>query len=294
MKIGITGASGFLGQQLTRSLRDAGHQVLRIGRGADNDIPWNPDAGTIDLAKCAGIDAFIHLAGASVGAKWTPEHKRAIRDSRVNGTALIARTVAALSPKPRVLICASAIGIYGDAGDAICDEQAPAGDDFLAKVGLAWESAAEPARAAGVRTVHLRFGIVLSKLGGALPRMLPAFKTGTGGRLGNGRQWMSWVSLDDVLAIVPFVLANDALDGAVNAVAPTPVTNAEFTRTLARAVRRPALFPVPAFALKLMFGEMAEGTLLVSQRVVPTRLLAAGFVFRHPQLDSALRAAVNT
>jgi len=294
MRIGITGASGFLGQQLTQSLREAGHEVLRIGRGATNDIPWNPDAGTIDSAKCGGIDAFIHLAGASVGAKWTPEQKRAIHDSRVNGTALIARTVAALSPKPRVLICASAIGFYGDAGDAVCDEQAPAGHDFLAKVNIAWESAADPARAAGVRTVHLRFGIVLSHLGGALPRMLPPFRAGIGGRLGSGRQWMSWVSLDDVLAIVPFVLAHDALDGAVNAVAPHPVTNAEFTRTLARAVHRPAIFPVPAFALKLRYGEMAEGTLLVSQRVVPIRLLAAGFAFRHPTLDSALGAAVNT
>lgn len=294
MRIGITGASGFLGQQLTQSLRDAGHNVLSIGRGADNDIRWNPDADTIDTTKCAGIDAFIHLAGASVGAKWTPAHKRAIYDSRVNGTALIARTAAALSPKPRALICASAIGFYGDAGDTICDEQAPAGDDFLAKVGVAWETAADPAREAGVRTVHLRFGIVLSKLGGALPRMLPPFRAGIGGRLGDGHQWMSWVSLDDVLAIVAFVLANDALDGAVNAVAPTPVTNAEFTRTLARAVHRPAIFPVPAFALKLMYGEMAEGTLLVSQRVVPTRLLAAGFAFRHSTLDSALRAAVNT
>lgn len=293
MKIGITGASGFLGRALTGALRADGHEVLRIGRGSDNEVRWDPAAGSIDVDACRGMEACIHLAGASVGQRWTPEHKRAIRESREQSTALMARTLAALTPRPRVFLCASAIGIYGDAGDAVCDEDAPAGHDFLAEVGRAWEAAAAPARDAGVRTVHLRFGIVLGREGGALPRMLPAFRMGTGGRLGSGRQWMSWVSLDDAVGIVRFALANASLSGAVNAVAPEPVTNATFTATLARAVRRPALFPVPAMALKFMFGEMAEGTLLVSQRVVPRRLLAAGYTFRHATLDSALRAALT-
>lgn len=292
MKIGITGASGFLGGALTAALRHDGHTVVSIGRGAA-DIQWDPSRGAIDTEACADIEVFIHLAGANVGGRWTPEHKRAIRDSRVQGTALIANTVAAVSPRPRVLICASAIGIYGNAGNAVCDETAPTGRDFLAEVGVAWEGAAAPARRAGVRTVHLRFGIVLGSGGGALPRMLPAFRMGAGGRLGSGQQWMSWISLDDAVAAVRFAIAHESLDGAVNVVAPAPVTNAEFTATLARVVRRPALFPVPAVALKLMFGEMAEGTLLVSQRVVPRRLQGAGFQFQHPTLEAALRAAVN-
>ncbi len=293
MRIGVTGASGFLGMHLSAALRADGHEVIGIGRGVESDIQWNPATGVMNTAACAGLDAFVNLAGANVGRRWTPEHKRAILESRVLGTTLIAHTAAALTPKPRVLINASAIGIYGDAGDAECDEEAPAGHDFLAEVGKAWEAAAEAARAAGIRTVFLRLGVVLSRHGGALPRMLPAFRMCGGGRMGSGRQWMSWVSLDDVLGIVRFALETNALDGAVNAAAPSPVTNAEFTRSLARMVHRPALFPMPAFALKLMFGEMAEGTLLVSQRVVPRRLLAAGFEFRHPTLESALRAAVN-
>lgn len=293
MRIGVTGSSGLIGGALVSALRAAGHETIGIGRGRDSDVRWNPETGTIDAAACAGISAFIHLAGASVGERWTAARKRAIRDSRVLGTRLIARTAAALAPRPRVLICASAVGIYGDAGDAICDEATPAGRDFLAEVGTAWEAAADPARDAGIRTVHLRFGVVLSRKGGALPRMLPVFRLGGGGTLGSGTQWMSWIALEDVVRIAQFALERDDLAGAVNAVAPTPVTNAEFTRALARAVRRPALFPVPAIVLKLMFGEMAEGTLLASQRVVPRRLLAAGFEFRHPSLDTALRAAVN-
>ncbi|HEY3288286.1 MAG TPA: TIGR01777 family oxidoreductase [Gemmatimonadaceae bacterium] len=293
MRIGVTGSSGLIGGALVSALRAAGHETIGIGRGRDSDVRWNPETGTIDAAACAGISAFIHLAGASIGERWTAARKRAIRDSRVLGTRLIARTAAALAPRPRVLICASAVGIYGDAGDAICDEATPAGRDFLAEVGTAWEAAADPARDAGIRTVHLRFGVVLSRKGGALPRMLPVFRLGGGGTLGRGTQWMSWIALEDVVRIAQFALERDDLAGAVNAVAPTPVTNAEFTRALARAVRRPALFPVPAIVLKLMFGEMAEGTLLASQRVVPRRLLAAGFEFRHPSLDTALRAAVN-
>ncbi|MBA4072270.1 MAG: TIGR01777 family protein [Gemmatimonas sp.] len=293
MRIGVTGASGFLGQRLVPALRTAGHDVVRIGRGADSDVRWNPSAGEIDAAGCTRIDAFVHLAGANVGQRWTPAHRRAIRDSRVHGTALIARTAAALTPRPRVLVCASAVGIYGDAGEVVLDESSPSGTDFLADVGQAWEAAADPARQAGIRTVHLRFGVVLSRRGGALSRMLPVFRLGGGGRLASGRQWMSWIAMDDAVGVVQFALEHATLAGAVNAVAPSPVTNAEFTETLARVAHRRALFPVPALALNLMFGEMAQGTLLASQRVVPRLLLAAGYAFRHATLEPALRAAVN-
>lgn len=293
MRIGVTGASGFLGQRLVPALRAAGHEVVRIGRGADSEVRWNPSADLIDAAGCAGIDAFVHLAGANVGERWTPAHRREIRDSRVRGTALIARTAAALTPRPRVLVCASAVGIYGDAGDAVVDEASPSGSDFLADVGRAWEAAADPARQAGIRTVHLRFGVVLSRRGGALARMLPIFRAGGGGRLASGRQWMSWISMEDAVGAVQYAIERATLVGAVNAVAPTPVTNAKFTEALARVLHRPALFPVPAFVLKLMFGEMAQGTLLASQRVIPRQLTAAGYAFRYATLEPALRAAVN-
>lgn len=293
MRIGVTGASGLLGTALVPALRGAGHEVVRIGRGPDADVRWNPAAGLIDAAACEGVDAFVHLAGANVGQRWTPTHRREIRDSRVAGTTLIARTAAGLAPRPSVLVCASAVGIYGNSGDAVCDESTPSGHDFLADVVRAWESSADAARAAGVRTVHLRFGVILSRHGGALGRLLPVFRLGVGGRMGNGRQWMSWLSMDDAVGIVRFALEQRELSGAVNATAPSPVTNAEFTTTMARVVHRPALFPVPALALNLVFGEMAQATMLASQRVVPRLALSAGYVFRHATLEPALRAAVN-
>lgn len=293
MRIGVTGASGLLGTALVPVLRGAGHEVVCIGRGPGAEVRWNPAVGEIDAAACAGIDAFVHLAGANVGQRWTSAHRRAIRDSRVAGTTLVARTAAALVPRPRALVCASAVGIYGNAGDAICDESAPLGHDFLADVGRVWESSADTARAAGIRTVHLRLGVILSRHGGALGKLLPVFRLGAGGRVGNGRQWMSWLSVDDAVGIVRFALEHGELSGAVNASAPSPVTNAEFTATLARVVHRPAIFPVPALALNLLFGEMAQATLLASQRVVPRRLLAAGYAFRHATLEPALRAVVN-
>lgn len=293
MRIGVTGASGLLGTALMPALRGAGHEVMRIGRGPDADVRWNPAAGQIDAAACRGIDAFVHLAGANVGQRWTPGHRREIRDSRVAGTTLIAQTAAALAPRPRVLVSASAVGIYGNAGDDLCDESTPPGHDYLAEVVQAWESSADAARAAGIRTVHLRFGVILSRHGGALGKLLPVFRLGAGGRVGDGRQWMSWLSMADAVGVVGLALDSGTLSGAVNATAPSPVTNAEFTATLARVVHRPALFPVPALALNLVFGEMAQATLLASQRVVPRRLLAAGYEFRYATLEPALRAAVN-
>lgn len=293
MRIGVTGASGFLGRRLVSALRDDRHEVLRIGRGPDADVRWNPAAGEVDTASCTDVDAFVHLAGANIGRRWTRARRREIRESRLTGTALIARTAAALMPRARVLISASAVGIYGNTGDTSCDESTPPGTDFLARVCRDWESSAEPARQAGIRTVHLRFGVLLARGGGALARLLPLYRLGVGGRIGDGRQWMSWLAMDDAAGIVRFVLERETVAGAVNAVAPAPVTNAEFTATLARVVHRPALFPVPASVLTLMFGEMAQATLLVSQRVLPGRLLAAGYAFRHDTLESALRAAVN-
>jgi hypothetical protein len=293
MRIGITGASGLLGTALVPALRGAGHAVVRIGRGADADVRWNPAVGELDAADCEGINAFVHLAGANVGQRWTALHRRAILESRVAGTILIARIAAALPSRPRVLVSASAVGIYGDAGDAPCDESTGAGHDYLAEVCQAWEASADAARAAGIRTVHLRFGVILSRHGGALGKLLPVFRLAAGGRVGSGRQWMSWLSLEDAVGIVRFALETDGLSGAVNATAPEPVTNAEFTATLARVVNRPALFPVPSMALNLILGEMAQATLLASQRVMPRRLLAAGYVFRHATLESALSAAVN-
>jgi len=293
MRIGVTGASGMLGTALIPALRGEGHEVVRIGRGPDAEVRWNPAAGLIDAAACVGIEAFVHLAGANVGRRWTPARRREIRDSRIAGTTLIARTAAGLAPQPHVLVCASAVGVYGNSGDAVCDESTPPGHDFLADVVRAWESSAEAARAAGIRTVHLRFGVILSRHGGALGRLLPVFRLGVGGCVGNGRQWMSWVSADDAVGIVRFALEHRELTGVVNATAPSPVTNAEFTTTLAHVVHRPALFPVPALALTLVLGEMAQATLLASQRVMPRRLLSAGYEFRQATLEPALRAAVN-
>jgi uncharacterized protein (TIGR01777 family) len=282
-----------VGTALVPFLTALGHDVVRIGRGRGSDIEWNPAAGTMDAATCEDIEAFVHLAGANVGQRWTPAHRREIMESRVQGTTLIARTAAAMSPRPRVLICASAVGIYGDAGDTVIDESSPLGRDYLADVGRAWESSADAARAAAIRTVHLRFGVVLTRRGGALGRLLPVFRLGGGGRVGSGAQWMSWISMDDVLGIIRFALDHDDMSGAVNATGPEPVTNADFTQTLARVVHRPALFPVPERALTLVFGEMARATLLASQRVVPRRLLASGYAFRHSTLEPALRAAVT-
>jgi uncharacterized protein (TIGR01777 family) len=287
--VAITGASGFIGRALTASLKDAGHTVRSIGRGASSDVRWNPRAGTLAVADLDGVDAVVHLAGASVSERWTAEHKREILESRRLGTALIARTIASMPRKPRVLVSASAVGIYGSRGDEWLTETSASGTDFLAEVGRAWESGADAARDAGIRVVHPRIGIVLSPEGGALAKMLPAFRLGLGGPMGSGAQWMSWIALDDLIRVLEFALETEALAGPVNAVAPNPVTNAAFGTALGAALHRPAILPVPAFGLHLLFGEMADATVLASQRVRDARLAEAGFSFRYPELDAALR-----
>lgn len=293
MKIAITGATGFIGETLVRRLQGAGHSVLRIGRarngGRRPDVVWDA-ATTLDAAALEGVDAVVHLAGESIAQRWTGPAKRAIRESRVQGTTLLARTLAGLSRKPSVLVSMSAIGIYGDRGDEVLDESSPTGTGFLAEIGRAWESSADPARAAGIRVVHPRVGIVLSPAGGALAKMLPIFSLGVGGKIGRGRQWMSWVSLTDTMRALEFVLATPALDGAVNVTAPHPVTNAEFTDVLGKALRRPTFAPVPEFAIELLYGEMGRATVIEGQRVAPKKLLDAGFRFEHNDLESALGA----
>jgi len=289
--VAVTGASGFTGSALLAALRKDGHTALAIGRAGSSDIRWNPDESRLDGASLADVDAVVHLAGAPIGERWTAARKRAIRESRVRGTQLVASTIAALPPgqRPRVLVCASGVGFYGSRGDEWLDETSTPGTDFLATVAREWEAAAEPARAAGIRVVHLRNGLILSPHGGALAKMLPVFRLGAGARLGNGRQWMSWIALDDVVRAMQFALVTDTLAGAANAVSPAPVTNAEFTTTLAHVLNRPVLAAVPEFALRVLFGEMGAATLLASQRARPARLAAVGFEFLHPALESALR-----
>lgn len=295
MRVAIAGATGLIGRALDDSLRASGARVLRVTRsptGAD-DVAWEPNAGRIDAARLEGVDAVVNFAGENVGARWTEERKRRIRDSRVNGTALIARTIAALARPPRVLVNGSAIGIYGDRGDEVLDETSAPGDDFLARVAVDWEGAAEPARAAGIRVAFARSGLVLAAHGGVLERMLLPFRLGVGGKLGSGRQWMSWITLDDEVRAVRLMLERDDVSGPLDLTTPNPVTAEEFAHTLARVLHRPAFFPVPRFALEALFGEMADGALLASQRAMPRALLALGFEFAHPRLDGALRAIVG-
>jgi len=294
MNVLISGGSGFIGSSLTRFLGGRQHEVSHIVRrqhqSGIREVIWNPEAGELDSASLAGVDAAIHLAAENLGAgRWTRERKRRILQSRVDGTRLLATALAGLKRPPRVLISASAIGYYGDRGDEILEEGSEAGTGFLADVCRQWELAAQPAAAAGIRLVTLRIGMILSSAGGALPRMLTPFRLGIGGPLGSGRQYMSWIALDDLLEIAAFALAAENLRGAVNAVAPVAVTNREFSAALGRVLRRPALVPVPAIALRLLFGEISREVLLAGARVRPAKLLAAGFAFRHPELDEALR-----
>ncbi len=288
-RIAITGASGFIGRALVRHVREAGHEVRRVGRSANADIRWDPAAGTIDAGGLEGIDAVIHLAGEQIAQRWTDDARRQIRDSRVDGTRLIAGTCAAMRVTPEVLVCSSAIGIYGDRGDLWLDESSKTGTDFLSSVGREWEAAAQPARDAGMRVVHLRTGVVLNPEGGALGKMLLPFQLGVGGRLGPGTQWLSWISRHDLVRAMLFAVESPELSGPVNATAPEPVTNATFASTLGRVLRRPAALPAPTFALRAVYGRMAVETILASQRVRSRALEAAGFAFTHPTLASALR-----
>ena len=286
MKILVSGSHGLVGKALLRSLTIDGHDVVRLERG----VQWHPDRGTMDANQLQGFDAVVHLAGESIASgRWTDEKKRAIRDSRVNGTALLSTTLAQLSQPPALFLSASAIGYYGDRGDDLLTESSPPGKDFLAGVCVEWENATRPAAEKRIRTVCARFGIILDAHEGALGKMLTPFRMGIGGRVGDGKQWMSWIALEDVINGLKFVLANQTIGGPVNYVAPNPVTNAEFTKTLGRVLSRPTLFPIPEFGARLAFGEMADALLLSSQRVVPTVLNDNGFQFTLPTLEDALR-----
>lgn len=295
MKVAITGASGLIGSALVPHLRSRGDDVLRLVRRsavAPDEVEWNPTTGSVDLDGLAGIDAVVHLAGAGVGDhRWTDEYKRTILDSRVDGTQTIVRAITELPERPRALVAGSAIGWYGDTGDRAVDESAPAGTGFLADVVRAWEAAADPAAAAGIRVTHARTGLVVSGDGGAWARMFPLFKLGLGGKLGSGSQYWSWISLRDEVAALTFLLDNETLAGPVNLTGPTPVTNAEVTAAMGRVLHRPTLLPAPAFALKAVLGEFST-EVLGSSRVIPSVLEAAGFRWQDPTIDSAIAAAL--
>ncbi len=290
----ITGASGLIGSALTSAFQADGHKVVQAVRdqvkNPEQEIRWSVAQNEIDQQSLEGIDAVVHLAGASIaGKRWTESYKKQILESRTKGTRLISEAIAKMERKPRAFICASAIGYYGDRGTAELDESSAPGEDFLAEVCLQWERACLPAKEAGIRTVNTRFGVVLSPKGGALKSMLFPFKMGVGGVIGDGKQIMSWIALDDVVAAIKFLLAEDSLSGPVNLVSPQPVSNREFTKTLGKVLGRPTILPMPAFAARLAFGEMADALLLSSTRVVPERLASANFGFHYPQLEPALR-----
>ena len=291
--LAISGSRGLIGQRLTAFLTTGGHAVRRLVRppvsAGPNDIQWNPDAGQLDRAALEGVDAIIHLSGADLAEhRWTELRKSQIRDSRINSTRLIAEAVAGMQRRPKVLICASAVGIYGDQGDTLVDERSGPGKGFLAELCQAWEAAAEPARKAGIRVVNLRFGFVLAREGGALAKLITPFSLGLGGRIGKGNQAISWIGAEDVIGTIYRALFDPRVSGPVNVVAPQPVTNREFTRVLSRLMARPALLPLPGFAVKLALGEMGEELLLKGARVHPGRLNAIGFQYVHDNLQSAL------
>ena len=293
LRIAVTGSRGLVGSALVPFLTTGGHLVLRLVRGAAADpdaVRWDPASGVQDLTRLDGVDAIVHLAGENIAARrWTDAHKAAVRQSRVEGTRRLCEGLAALPHPPKVLVAASATGFYGDRGAEVLTEESPAGTGFLAEVCWEWEAATQAAEQAGIRVVHLRFGMILSPRGGALGKMLLPFKLGAGGPAGSGRQYVSWVAIDDAIGAVLHALATDDLRGPLNVVAPAPIANAEFARTLGRVLRRPAVIPLPAFAARLAFGEMADALLLASARVLPARLQASGYRFRFPDLETALR-----
>ena len=294
MLVAVTGASGLIGTAVVRRLRAEGHQVLRLTRSrpsGPDQLQWDPMAGRLDPDALAKADAVVHLAARNIGdrLRWTAATKRDLLQTRVEGTGLVAGTIAGLAEGPRVLVCASGVGFYGDRGDEVLPEASSGGHGFLADVVRRWEEAADPARAAGLRVVHLRTGPVQTAAGAGLPKQALMFRLGIGGRLGSGRQWLSWISLDDIAGAYLHALTREDLDGPVNAVAPNPVTNAEFTATLARVLHRPAVLHIPAFGPRLVLGEAADELLVVSQRARPARLQATGYRFQFPELEPALR-----
>ncbi len=302
MKILVTGSSGLVGTAVVKALGRDGHMVCRLMRpesAANNEVKdgfnvaWNPATGELGGAG-VGPDAVVNLAGASIaGGRWTAERKEVLRASRIDTTRALVEALAKMNVRPSVLVSASAIGVYGNRGDELLTEESKAGADFLAELARGWEAEALKAEALGIRVVLARFGIILSREGGALAKMLLPFKLGAGGRLGSGQQWMSWITLEDVVAILRMAIAKAAVRGAVNVVAPQPVKNVEFTKVLAKALHRPALFPAPVFALRLALGEMADALLLSSQRVAPKTLEQSGYRFLHPELPAALSAILQ-
>jgi len=295
MRVAVTGSHGLIGSAVVSALHARGDRVVRLVRdevAGPDEIAWAPAAGRLDAEALEGVDAVVHLAGESLASRWTPERKTAMRESRLLGTALLARTLARLRSRPGALVSASATGYYGSRGDEVLTEASGPGSGFLADLCREWEAAAEPARRAGVRVTHPRFGVVIAGHGGILARILPVFRLGAGGPLGTGRQYLPWVALEDAVGAVLLALDRDDLGGPVNVVAPHPVSNREFTSVLGRVLGRPAMLPVPAAALRAMFGAMADEALLAGQRVEPGRLTAVGYAFRFANLDGALRHAL--
>lgn len=294
-RIVISGATGFIGRPLTKLLRERGDRVIELTRGESSGdrVHWDPDDGELDLAALEGATAVVHLAGEPLSGLWTAGKKRAILESRRHGTKVLASAVASLKQRPEVFVSSSAVGFYGSRGDELLSEDAGNGDGFLAEVVEAWESAAQPVRDAGIRSVSLRIGLVLGSDGGALASMMPLFKLGLGGKLGDGRHWWSWVTLGDVVRAFIFAIDDPGMTGAYNVVTPSPVTNGEFTKLFARALHRPAILPAPRFALKLAMRDMADEMLFASQRVDSSRLVAAGYSFSDPDLGPALRGILK-
>jgi uncharacterized protein len=296
--VAITGSHGFVGSALVPALTRAGHRTVRLVRGrpvGTDELGWDPDAGTIDAAGLEGIDGVVHLAGAGIGDKrWTDARKRLILESRTKGTSLLARTLAGLTRRPSVLVSASAVGYYGNRGDELLDEQSAPGDDFVAGVCVQWEAATQPAADAGIRVARVRSGVILGRAGGVLPRMLLPFRLGLGGRIASGRQYMSWISITDEVGSIIHALTQDGVSGPVNLTGQTPVTNAEFTKTLGKVVHRPTVIPTPLLPLRARYGsELVEHLLVEGQRVLPKRLEETGYRFAHSTPEEALRAAVD-
>ncbi|MBM4031070.1 MAG: TIGR01777 family protein [Planctomycetes bacterium] len=291
MRVLVTGSSGLIGSALVSHLEAGGHTVTRLVRSAprEGEVRWDPAAGAIDAGRLDGYDAAVHLAGETIAGRWTAARKARILTSRVHGTRLLSASLAGLRHPPAVLACASGVGFYGDRGEETLTEESAPGSGFLPQVARSWEAAADPARAAGIRVAHLRFGVVLSRRGGALPRMLLPFRLGLGGPIGSGGQFISWVALDDAVRAIAYAIEREGLAGPINVAAPDSVTNRDFARTLGRVLRRPAFCRVPAWVVRTIMGEMGRELLLSSTRAVPARLAAAGFSFRYPGLEGALR-----